>query len=94
MSDGPERHVWERAFSAWDDAPTNPSRIGDADQAAAAVIRSYGDERDAEAHATGHAAGYQAAITDVVEWLRSGDAFARTDHEAAQEITRRFGKGQ
>lgn len=41
-----------------------------------------------------HAAGYQAAIADVVEWLRSGDAFALTDHEAAQEITRHFGKGQ
>ena len=47
-----------------------------------ALIRDYGDKR------------YQQAIADVVEWLRSGDAFALTDHEAAQEITRRFEKGQ
>ena len=51
------------------------------DTIAAAVIRDYGDKR------------YQQAIADVVEWLRSGDEFALPDHEAAQQITRRFGKG-
>lgn len=82
--------------------------------AAAAVIRDYGDKRDATARSEGHAAGYQQAIADVVEWLRAraaddiassaycrrGNAgktltrFARRRIDDANEITRRFGKGQ
>jgi DNA polymerase III alpha subunit len=58
------------------------------DDQAAAVIRTYGDER------------YQAAIADVVEWL--GEMFDDDNsidgmiwrNELSNEITRRFGKGQ
>lgn len=77
MSD--ELNVWREADAAQCLAAVNAE--DGAEQRAAAVIRDYGDKR------------YQQAIADVVEWLRSGDAFALTDHEAAQEITRRFGKG-
>jgi len=43
-----------------------------------------------------HAAGYQAAIADVVEWLREQPEppFTRRHRNLAAQITRRFGKGQ
>ena len=64
-------------------------------EAAAEITRLTEELRAAEERGDErHAAGYQAVIADVVEWLRSGDAFALTDHEAANEITRRFGKGR
>lgn len=55
--------------------------------AAAAVIRTYGDER--------HAAGYQAAIADVVEWLRVQQHGRTSDNYPgyyARQIEQRFGK--
>lgn len=75
MSD--ELNVWRDAM------------LSDSAQTAAAVIRSYGDER--------HAAGYQAAIADVVAMI--GEQFdaphiADVAGRIANEITRRFGKGQ
>lgn len=76
MSD--ELNVWRDAKSMQEYRPL-PSKAA-ADELSAAVIRDYGDKR------------YQQAIADVVDWLRSGDAFALTDHETAQEIARRFGK--
>lgn len=89
MSDTSELTVWREAqFAYVEDG--NPDEC---DNTAAAVIRTYGDER--------HAAGYQAAIADVVEWLGSvgkgadeilpkGGTVAR---RFSSEITRRFGKG-
>lgn len=53
MSD--ELNVWRDANGAF--SLGNPGRR---EQAAAAVIRTYGDRR------------YQQAIADVVEWLREG----------------------
>ena len=54
--------------------------------------------RSAEERAdTRHAAGYQAAIADVVEWLRAQQHGRTSDNYPAyyaNEITRRFGKGQ
>lgn len=94
MSD--ELNVWDAAFIAWDGFPTDPSKIGDADQAAAAVIRDYGDRRDATARSEGHAKGYQQAIADVVEWLRERQRKSLNGHVlagAALDITSRFGKG-
>ena len=77
MTDTPELNVWREAYRAWFGAG-----ISDLDQAAAAVIRSYGDER------------YQQAIADVVEWINSGAGpyVEGYGEEIAQEITRRFGK--
>lgn len=94
-TDTPELNVWRNANSAF--SLGNPGRR---EQAAAAVIRDYGDKR------------YQQAIADVVEWLHSEnglcDCFARSATECAcgawddykewplertaQEITNRFGK--
>ena len=89
MSD--ELNVWRDASRVHHNCP-----FGDCDapdELAVAVIRTYGDER--------HAAGYQAAIADVVEWLLSvgkeadeilpnGGTVAR---RFSREATRRFGKG-
>lgn len=96
MSD--ELNVWREADAAQCLASVNAE--DGAEQAAAAVIRDYGDKR------------YQQAIADVVEWLHREiglcDCFARSETECAcgawddhktwplertaQEITRRFGK--
>ena len=84
MSD--ELNVWH---SACDDAMGSACGAPDCEDCAkaAAVIRTYGDER------------YQAAIADVVEWLRE-ERYGRFIFEKGEtlilsnEITRRFGKGQ
>lgn len=57
MTDTPELNVWREAYRAWLGAG-----ISDLDQAAAAVIRSYGDERDAEAYQRGKLEGARLAI--------------------------------
>lgn len=73
MSD--ELNVWAAAVTA--NTETDDEPYGAAADAAAAVIRDYGDKR------------YQQAIADVVEWL--GEESARASF-FADEITRRFGK--
>lgn len=91
MTDTPELNVWREASDA---ASENAVKWRPAaEQRAAAVIHSYGDERDAVARNEGHAEGYQAAIDDVVKWLRGPCAIGRAS-EFSNEITRRFGKGQ
>lgn len=60
-----------------------------AEQRAAAVIRSYGDQRDAE--------GYAQAVADVVAWLNGLHWTHRGKPEAerfAVAIAERFGKGR
>ena len=76
MSD--ELNVWRDAYRAWLGAG-----ISDLDQAAAAVIRDYGDKR------------YQRAIADVVEWLRVQQHGRTSDNYPgyyARQIEQRFGK--
>jgi hypothetical protein len=102
MSD--ELNVWRdaRDLSSYRPLPSASTP----DTIAAAVIRTYGDER--------HTSGYQAAIADVVEWLgveaelirnlkddtdiaasiQNLEVLARARDLIANEITRRFGKGQ
>ena len=77
MSD--ELNVWRDSYRAWLGAG-----ISDLDQAAAAVIRDYGDKR------------YQQAIADVVEWLRVQQHGRTSDNYPgyyARQIEQRFGKG-
>lgn len=81
MSD--ELNVWREAKAAWCNPPPHLAFS----ESAAAVIRDYGDRRDATARSEGHAKGYQQAIADVVEWLHSEnglcDCFARSETECA-----------
>lgn len=96
MSD--ELNVWREACRCYEDGAARdlalPMRdmVIAGDQAAAAVIRTYGDER--------HAAGYQAAIADVVKIINAiYDDGTDVDglihrNELADEITSRLGKGQ
>lgn len=74
MSD--ELKVWREACFAYGGASIEGAEL---EPSAAAVIRTYGDER--------HAAGYQAAIADVVEWLESDGVLI-----TARAVARRFGK--
>lgn len=94
MSDTLELNVWLGAKEAYH-SHTNPFPTA-AIEAAAAVIRSYGDQRDAAARTEGHAEGYAQAVADVVEWINSGAGpyVEGYGEEIATEITRRFGKGQ
>lgn len=89
MSD--ELNVWRELFQEFQ-ALRRASCLDEAEQEAAAVIRTYGDKR------------YQQAIADVVEYLNfyaeecdawpSGEDYfsGNTLREAIDEITRRFGK--
>ena len=76
MSDELEQVEFGIALAKW-------AKASQGEDGLAAVIRTYGDER--------HAAGYQAAIADVVEWLREERLSDTADHYA-QLITRRFKK--
>ena len=88
MSD--ELNVWAAAVTANTD--TNDEPYGSSADAAAAVIRDYGDKR------------YQQAIADVVEWLGDSltltvplgvgmaDGAASAQRQIIEGITRRFGK--
>lgn len=77
MSD--ELNVWRDACFAYGGASIEGAEL---EPSAAAVIRDYGDER--------HAAGYRAAIADVVEWINSGAGpyVEGYGEEIANEITR------
>ena len=96
MSD--ELNVWAAAVSA--NTETDDEPYGASADAAAAVIRDYGDRRDATARSEGHTVGYQKAIADVVEWLlivgKEADEILPNGGELARrfsrEATRRFGK--
>lgn len=90
----PAVEVWEDAYRAWDDAPTNPNRIGDADRAAAAVIEADRAAiiaaKDAEIAALREAA---IALRDDMlmraerdAWKRDGDVVV----EAGAGVWRRF----
>lgn len=75
MSD--ELNVWREASDA---ASENAVKWKPAaEERAAAVIRSYGDQR------------YQQAIADVVEWLLKGGP-GRVERLCARGIQKRFGK--
>lgn len=91
MSD--ELNVWREACRCYEDGAARdlalPMRdmVIAGDQAAATFIRTYGNER--------HAAGYQAAIADVVEWLRVQQHGRTSDNYPgyyARQIEQRFGK--
>lgn len=75
MTDTPELNVWREASDA---ASENAVKWKPAaEDRAAAVIRTYGDQRDADARSEGHAEGYAQAVADVVKWLRrDGDRVA------------------
>ena len=81
MTDTPELNVWREAVYTYGGLSIEGT---ESEAKAAAVIRSYGDQR------------YQAAIDDVVEWLNGNGPWPlMTSHASflAHEITRRFGKG-
>lgn len=87
MSEAPELNVWREASDA---ASENAVKWKPAaEDRAAAVIRTYGDQRDADARSEGHAEGYAQAVADVVKWLEDGG-----DVVAASYIEQRFGKDQ
>lgn len=81
MTDTPELNVWREASDA---ASENAVKWKPAaEERAAAVIRSYGDQR------------YQAAIDDVVKWLRVQQHGRTSDNYPgyyARQIEQRFGK--
>lgn len=81
MTDTPELNVWREASDAASENAVKWKQP--AERRAAAVIRSYGDQR------------YQAAIDDVVAWLGDNPrGMLEYEEWYANEITRRFGKGQ
>jgi len=77
-----ELNVWREVFQEFQ-ALRRASCLDEAEQAAAAVIRDYGDKR------------YQQAIADVVEWLRAQQHGRTSDNYPgyyARQIEQRFGR--
>lgn len=72
MSEAPELNVWREASDAasWNAIKWKPT----AEKRAAAVIRSYGDQRDADAYERGKLEGARLAIEAAI---READEHAR-----------------
>ena len=88
MSEAPELNVWREASDAASESAVKWKPA--AEDRAAAVIRSYGDQRHATARSEAHAEGYAQAVADVVAWLLKIGSMPSAVY--ADEITQRFGK--